>query len=328
MTEEKNRNLNLTIDKKSNFWLFFFIFLGLFIAVFYYNYENRPIQNDLVVKNYGSKYSKLQRSFPGYQDYSGAVTGIDYNKTAFYLEFTGDMFASQVESLRQEIDGLLMVAQENSLVVVKITSPGGGVSEYGLVAAQLERVKKYNLKLVVLVDTVAASGGYMAAAVADEIVAAPFAMVGSIGVVAQIPIFEELLKNVGVEYKVYTAGESKRTVTSFSQPSKEEEEKFKIELSKIHDQFKSHVKKYREDIDIDKVSTGGFFLGEEALEIGLIDTISTSDEYLRELYLNRYSILSVKYVEPKSFQQKLSDFTSNTLLKVFNDLNQKRINLI
>ena len=184
-----------------------------------------------------------------------------------------------------------------------------------MAAAQLKRIRDAGIKLTACVDKVAASGGYMMACVANKIVSAPFAVIGSIGVVAAIPNFSKILKKLDVDYELHTAGEYKRTITTFGETTDEGREKFKKDLQEIHDLFKEHVTKFRPGLDISKVATGEIWEGTKALEVGLVDEISTSDEYLMN-FSKKHDVYEIKFETKKKIQDKLSRFL-NTLLKDF-----------
>lgn len=208
------------------------------------------------------------------------------NQQVFVLDFDGDMRASAVKHLREEISTLISTANKGDEVVIRLESPGGIVHDYGLAAAQLVRLKDAGLKLTICVDKVAASGGYMMACVADKIIAAPFAVIGSIGVVSQLPNFHKWLKNHDVDYEQFTAGEYKRTVTVFGENDDEDRAKYQEELEQTHELFKHFVNRYRSMLDLDKVATGEHWYGEDALHLNLIDSLQTSDSYILELMEN------------------------------------------
>jgi serine protease SohB len=238
-----------------------------------------------------------------------AVVQKERHKRIYVLDFDGDIKASEVEPLRQEISAILMMAEaDKDEVVIRLESPGGMVHEYGLASSQIERIKRKNIPLTICVDRVAASGGYMMACLADKLLAAPFAIVGSIGVIAQLPNFHRLLKKHDVDYEVLTAGEYKRTLTVFGENTEKGREKFVEELEETHQLFKSFVKEYREQVDIDKVSTGEIWFGKQALAINLVDDLMTSDQYLMDASEDA-DIFIVRYEAKKSLQEKLSDFT-------------------
>lgn len=203
------------------------------------------------------------------------------NQKIYVLDFKGDTAASAVESLREEITLILATAKAGrDRVVVRLESPGGMVHGYGLAAAQLVRLRDAGFNLTICVDKVAASGGYMMACIANEIVSAPFAIVGSIGVVAQVPNFNRLLKDKHIDFELYTAGEFKRTVTMFGENTAEGKAKFEEELQQTHELFKHFVEKYRPQLNVEKVATGEHWYGKDALELNLVDKLQTSDEYL------------------------------------------------
>ena len=227
------------------------------------------------------------------------------NKPKLYvLDFEGDIKASEVETMRDEITALLSVANPQDEVLLKLDNSGGIVHEHGLAASQLTRIKDANLKLTVSVDKVAASGGYMMACVADRIVAAPFAILGSIGVLAQLPNFHRLLDRAGVDFEQHTAGEYKRTVTMFGKNSDKEREKLKIDLQETHILFRDFVSEHRSKLDIEKVATGEHWYGKQALELNLVDELKTSDELLVNA-LDEFDIYEIETQIKQALQDRL-----------------------
>ncbi len=202
---------------------------------------------------------------------------------AFVVDFKGDLKASAVPSLREEVSALLEVATPDDQVIVCLENYGGVVHEHGLAASQLVRIRNRKIPLTVVVDKVAASGGYLMACVANKILAAPFAILGSIGVVAQIPNFNRLMDERGIEFEQVTAGKHKRNVTMFGKNTDEDRAKLKEELEDVHTLFKDAVTRYRPDLDIEAIATGEHWYGSRALELGLADELKTSDELLAEL---------------------------------------------
>lgn len=198
------------------------------------------------------------------------------------LDFEGDTAASGVDTLKDEITAVLNAASKDDEVMVRISSSGGTVVGYGLGASHLDRVRRAGLRLTAGVDRAAASGGYLMAAVADEIIAAPFAVIGSIGVVATIPNAKKLLDKQGVEILEFTAGEHKRTVTPYSEVTEERRAKVMEQLADIHVMFKAYVSERRPTLNIDAVATGEYWFGTRALDLGLVDQIMTSDQWLIE----------------------------------------------
>ncbi|MBY0545174.1 MAG: protease SohB [Gammaproteobacteria bacterium] len=223
----------------------------------------------------------------------------------FYINFSGDMHASEAESLREKISAILCIATVHDEVLVNIESPGGVVHAYGLCASQLARLRERNIPLIAIVDKVAASGGYLMASVANQIIAAPFAIVGSIGVVAQLPNFHRLLKENHIDFEQITAGEYKRTLTYFGENTPKARNKLQEEIDNIHQLFKQFITQYRPQLDINAVSTGEFWFGTDAIELKLIDKIGTSDDYLLNASQNK-DIYEIDYKLPLSFIQKLT----------------------
>ncbi|GAB3678695.1 protease SohB [Salinisphaera aquimarina] len=198
----------------------------------------------------------------------------------FVLDFDGDIRASAVEQMRDAITAVLQVVEADDEVLVRLESAGGMVHSYGLAASQLARLRDAGVRLTVSVDRLAASGGYMMACVGERIVAAPFAIIGSIGVVAQIPNFNRLLKDKQIDFELHTAGDYKRTLTMFGENTDEGREKFRAELEDTHHLFKDFVRRYRPSLDIDKVATGEHWYGTQALDLKLVDAVATSDDLM------------------------------------------------
>ena len=234
---------------------------------------------------------------------------------AYILDFIGDIKASAVPSLREEVTAILDIAKRNDQIVLRLDNHGGVVHEHGLAASQLARIRQKKIHLTVVVDKVAASGGYLMASVANKIYAAPFAILGSIGVIAQLPNFNRLLDNYGVDFEQITAGQYKRNVTMFGKNTDEDREKLKDQLEEIHELFKSSVNEYRPQLDLERVATGEHWYGSKALELGLIDEIKTSDELLIEM-AKKYEIFSVKLKVKKPLKKRLLSNIDSLLEKV------------
>jgi serine protease SohB len=223
---------------------------------------------------------------------------------SFVIDFKGDLKASALPSLREEVSAVLDVATDGDEVIVRLENYGGVVHEHGLAASQLARIRDKGIRLHVCVDKVAASGGYLMACVADKIYAAPFAILGSIGVLAQIPNFHRLLDSHGVDFEQITAGKYKRTVTMFGENTDEDRAKLKEELEDVHTLFKGAVAQYRPDMDLELIATGEHWYGTRALELGLADEIKTSDELLRELVQDR-DLYELSYKIKQPLQKRL-----------------------
>lgn len=245
----------------------------------------------------------------------------------FVLDFDGDIKASAVESLRHEITAVLSLATPQDEVVLRLESGGGMVHGYGLAASQLVRVRDAGVPLTVCVDKVAASGGYMMACIGQKILSAPFAILGSIGVVAQLPNVHRLLKKHDVDFEVLTAGEYKRTLTVFGENTEKGREKFQDDLETTHELFKNFVARYRQELAIDEVATGEVWLGISALGMRLVDELKTSDEYLAERARGA-DLFHLHYAEKKSLPERFgmaaSAVMEHGLLKGWTRLNEQR----
>jgi serine protease SohB len=234
---------------------------------------------------------------------------------SFVIDFKGDLKASAVTSLREEVSAVLDVATPEDEVVLRLENHGGIVHEHGLAASQLARIRDRDIPLVVCVDKVAASGGYLMACVATKIYAAPFAILGSIGVLAQIPNFNRLLDSHGVDFEQISAGKYKRTVTMFGKNTDADRAKLREELEDIHTLFKAAVGRYRADLDLETVATGEHWYGTRALELGLADELLTSDELLLQRAVER-DVYQVSYKIRQPLQKRIMSNIDGALEKV------------
>lgn len=234
---------------------------------------------------------------------------------AYIIDFKGDLKASAVPSLREEISAVLEVATEKDQVVIRLENYGGVVHEHGLAASQLVRIRDHNIPLLVSVDKVAASGGYLMACVANKIIAAPFAILGSIGVIAQLPNFNRFMDSHGVDFEQITAGDYKRNVTMFGKNTDEDRARLKEQLEDVHSLFKAAVSEYRPDLDLDKVATGEHWYGTRALELGLADELKTSDELLADL-AGEWDLYHVAFKIKQPLQKRLMANVDSSLEKL------------
>lgn len=258
------------------------------------------------------EWEKEQKKAQKEKDKKAKDKDAEQDSKLFVLDFNGSMDAKEVGSLREEVNALLTIAKDNDEVLLRLESPGGAVHGYGLAASQLARIRERGLSLTIAVDKVAASGGYMMACIADKIISAPFAYIGSIGVIAQLPNFNKVLKKNDVEWEQHTAGDFKRTLTVFGENTDEARDKFKQELEEIHHYFKAHISNYRSVVDIEKVATGEHWIGQKALELALVDEIKTSDDFLLESAKDK-EIFAIKYKPRKKLADKLSEAASMTI---------------
>lgn len=265
----------------------------------------KELFQEILPKKYFKKFLKQQKE----QEKNQKQADPEAQKNVYILTFNGDIKASAVAALRNEVTAILNIATPKDEVVVRLESAGGMVHAYGLAAAQLLRIREKNIPLVVTVDKVAASGGYMMACIADKIIAAPFSIIGSIGVIIQIPNFNRFLKEKNIDFEQITAGSYKRTLTVFGKNTDEGREKMRDEIEEIHHLFKNLIHEYRKDLDIEKVSTGEHWLGKQALGLKLVDELNTSDDYLlsKSKTANLYEI---SYLTKKTLSEKFASSVS------------------
>jgi serine protease SohB len=222
----------------------------------------------------------------------------------FVLDFKGDLRASAAASLREEVSAVLGVATEHDQVLLRLENPGGTVHEHGFAASQLARIKQRGLKLLIAVDKVAASGGYLMACVADHVLAAPFAIIGSVGVVAQLPNFHRLLEEHGIDFEQLTAGRYKRTLTLFGKNTDEGREKLRLELEEVHELFKAQIREHRPQVDVEQIATGEHWYGVRALELKLVDELRTSDDFLLEAAKDR-DLYQIAFKRKRSLRERM-----------------------
>ena len=266
----------------------------------------REMKQTLESRLLGAKERKAAAKARKREAKARAKEGSADRPRVFVLDFKGDMRASAVASLREEVTAVLSHARSEDEVLVRLENAGGLVHDHGLAASQLMRVRERGIPLTVSVDKIAASGGYMMACVANRILAAPFAVLGSIGVLAQIPNFHRLLDSHGIDFEQFKGGEYKRTVTMFGENTDEDRAKLKQDIEDIHGIFKSFVAEQRPGLDIDKVATGEHWLARRAKDLGLCDRLVTSDDYLLESN-ERAELVGVRYVAPKRLSTRLAE---------------------
>lgn len=240
----------------------------------------------------------------------------DTKKRIFVLNFDGDIKASAVDDLRESITAVLLTAKKDDHVLLRLESGGGVVNGYGLAASQLQRLRDANINLVASIDKIAASGGYMMACVANKIIAAPFAIIGSIGVIAQLPNFHRLLQKNNVDFEQITAGEYKRTLTIFGKNTDEGREKLQEEINDVHELFKSYVKDHREKVIIDEVATGEHWFATQCVEKNLIDHLQTSDDYLLSKK-DEFDIYEIDFKIKQPLMKRLNLFVQNSFHQLF-----------
>ena len=296
-----------------------FAFIIVFGAITAMRRKDRPMPGQLRVRKLNDFFSNLQQRIELsildkkqakklFKEKAKTVKLDKQSKSSqprvFVLDFDGDIRASATDNLRHEITALLGVATPNDEVLLRLDSGGGLVSNYGLAASQLVRVRQAGIPLTVCIDKVAASGGYMMACIGNKIISSPFAMLGSIGVVAQMPNLHRWLNKREIDFEVLTSGEHKRTLTVFGKNTEKGREKFQQDLEVTHQLFKSFVASYRSQLDIDKVATGEVWLGISALENQLVDELKTSDEYLTARAKDA-DLYHLQYSKRKTFQERV-----------------------
>ena len=272
--------------------------------------ENQSSQNQTSQKQLSENQSSENQSSENNKTENTKPTPSKKSPTLFVLSFEGDIKATEVSHLREEISILLNVAQPEDEVLLLLESPGGLVSHYGLASNQLQRIRDHKIPLTICVDRVAGSGGYLMACVADRILASPFALIGSIGVFSGVPNIHEFLKKHDVSYEEFTAGKFKRTITPFSEITEEKKQQYQEQLNMVHIQFKNFVSKYR-NLDMEKIGTGEVWLAEAALEKGLVDELKCSDDYILEK-IKSHKVYKISLKKEKSTLEKWMDKRNGT----------------
>ena len=324
------------IELLSNYGLFLMKALTLLISIliiisFIVNSKKSDQSGRIEIKNVNKELDSIEENIK-----KNILTTSDFKKfikarkksnkklekRLFVIDFKGNIRASEIVSLRREVSGVILSCKKGDEVLLRLENSGGTVHEHGLAASQLKRIKDKKIPLTICVDKVAASGGYMMACVANKIVASPFAIIGSIGVLAQVPNFNKLLKDKGINFEQHTAGNYKRTVTMFGENTDKDREKLNEQLEDIHVLFKNFITSQRKNVDIEKVATGEYWYGENALSLNLIDEVMTSDEYILAMR-EKFTITHIKYKPIKTFSDKISKISSSFTNKAIGSLEQK-----
>ena len=326
----------MLIELLSNYGLFLLKTITVVISIllilnFIINSKKNKNKGDLVIENINSELLSLEENVK-----KSILTSSDFKKylklrkkgkkviekKLYVLDFHGNIKASEIRSLRREISAVILSYKKGDEVLLRLENSGGTVHEHGLAASQLKRIKNKKIPLTISVDKVAASGGYMMACVGNKILASPFAIIGSIGVLAQVPNFNKLLQNKGIAFEQHTAGNYKRTVTMFGKNTDKDRKKLNEQLEDIHELFKNFIKNERKSVDIEKVATGEYWYGKNALDLNLIDEIITSDEYILSAK-DKFDIIRIQYKPLKTLSDKLTKLSSGITSKVLNLFIQK-----
>jgi len=289
------------------------------------------LKNRLIIKSLNKKYDKYKKMLQNEclsksqkkaaHKASKASKKKASNETRnrlFVLNFKGDIHASSVAALSETINAVLLIANpKQDEVLLRLENQGGSIHGHGLAAAQLQRLRDANIYLTIAVDKVAASGGYLMASIANSILASPFAIIGSIGVIVQLPNFHHLLKKKSIDFEQITAGQYKRTLSVFGENTKDGRRKMQEEVETVHDSFKQHVKIHRPQVDLSQVATGEYWLGEKALSLKLVDQLKVSDDFVMEKSTS-HDIYQLDYTIKKSFIARLRQGTETLVCQLFN----------
>ncbi|CAB3976441.1 protease SohB [Candidatus Azoamicus ciliaticola] len=287
------------------------------------NKDNKYIE----IKNINKKYITLKKMFLSEilkkTEKKNIIKNINKEekiiktKNLFILNFNGDINASDINNLKDILSILILNKKYVDEVLIKLTSNGGIVTNYGLAATQLKRLKNENINLTISIDTIAASGGYMMACVANKIIASHFSIIGSIGVLGIIPNINKMLNKNNIEIEYHTSGKYKKTLSVIGENTEIGRKKFIESLENTHFLFKNFVKENRSQINIDEIATGEYWYGIDALKLNLIDKIQTSDEYIME-NLNNTKIYEIKLNEKTNIKNKIKENIHNILFNILN----------
>lgn len=311
-------------------FIFILLLVAGIIALFSRGKDKQPGHGRITINHLNKKYADIKetllheilpkKSFKRFIKDKKATektaTNQPAKKNIFIIDFDGDIKASAVSALREEVTAILSIASPNDEVVVRLESAGGMVHAYGLAAAQLSRIRDRMIPLTVTVDKVAASGGYLMACIANRILAAPFAIIGSIGVIVQLPNFNRVLKDHHIDFEQLTAGNYKRTLTLFGENTDEGREKLHQEIEEIHGLFKNLIKEHRQQVDIQQVATGEHWLATQAINLKLVDELRTSDDYLLALS-NEANLYEIVFQTKKSLSERLFAGIQQTKKAIF-----------
>ena len=232
-----------------------------------------------------------------------------------------------INSLDKLIDKLFMDKKCKAVALI-INSPGGSPTQSSLIAEKIiKKSKEKNKKIITFVEDVAASGGYWLACAGDEIYININSIVGSIGVISPGFGFVDLLKKIGVERRVYTAGKNKSTLDPFLEEKPEDIERLKKIQLEIHQDFidvveESRKNKLKKDSGIELFS-GEFWSGKKAKELGLVDEIGNINEVLKDKFGK--DVVIKKFEKPKSWISKKFSSSEESVEKIASILEERSI---
>lgn len=320
----------------SKAFVIFITFAALFILFFSLKQRSAQVSGQLIVRNLSDEFEDLEKKlkseilpkneFKAFlkQKKKAAKHEKETKPCCYVLRFDGDIRASELDSLRESVSAILAIATPQDEVIAVIESAGGYVANYGLAASQLKRIRDAQITLTASIDKIAASGGYLMACTANSIIAAPFAIVGSIGVVAQMPNLHRFLDKHDIDIELHTAGQYKRTLTLLGKNTEEGRQKFIEELNLTHDLFKEFVQTHRPILNIEKIATGEHWHAHTAIHQGLVDKLQTSDDYIRSKHPS-HQIFEIAYEIKQPLIERLGLHISQSLFNIWSKFNQNLV---
>ncbi|MDC0215600.1 S49 family peptidase [Candidatus Pelagibacter sp.] len=228
---------------------------------------------------------------------------------------------------QEEIIEKAFSLKKSKVVAITINSPGGSPVQSHLIYRFIrDQAKKKNKKVIVFAEDVAASGGYLIACAGDEIFANSSSIIGSIGVIYSSFGFTELIKKIGIERRVHTAGKNKSTLDPFLNEKNEDIERLKNIQLDLHKDFIKVVEDSR-GTKLKKSAvelfSGEFWSGRKAQELGLIDGIGNANEILKKKFGE--NIIIKKFEKSKSWISKKLSSSNNQMDQLINILEERSI---
>ena len=232
-------------------------------------------------------------------------------------------FAGQEEVIKKAFS-----VKKAQAIAVTINSPGGSPVQSHLIYKYIrDKAKKYKLKVFVFAEDVAASGGYLIACAGDEIYANSSSIIGSIGVIYSSFGFKDLIKKIGVERRVYTAGKNKSTLDPFLEEKEEDIKRLKNIQLDLHKDFidvveESRGNKLKKNSEIE-LFTGEFWSGKKAKELGLVDGIGNAEQILKQKFGEK--VIIKKFEKTKGWLAKKLSSSENHVNELVNKIEERSI---
>ncbi|WP_343192796.1 S49 family peptidase [Buchnera aphidicola (Taiwanaphis decaspermi)] len=284
--------------------LFFLHLFSKIIIIYILKKNDIYLNNTLKVELLNNHYKKLKNDLSFFQKKKIINQKNVYNKKSnlYILDYNDKIKKNKIKKLREEISSIILVAKKNDEVLLRLENTSDIVYEYGLVIAQLQRLRKKGIKLIISIDKIVSNGGYIIACVADHISASPFSIIGPINIVVNIPNIDKYTQTSNLNNQLNDCN----TFTKLTLIKNNT----KIYVNKIFNKLdikkyirNSFIKDMRPSLNLNKIFNQNYWIGENAINEKLIDSINTSDDILFSKK-DTHNLLKIKYVYKSNIVEK------------------------